>query len=106
MVQSGAERAKLVCAEMEELLQRLQKSASDCTALAQMNIKWQKKVEKAVKSRFPAAMREIAKYISLSSLPSSLSSSSAQWNLQTCSLHLAIDPVETICDCAQQIAAL
>ena len=97
----GPERARAVLAAMDTLLGQVQASASQCTALAQMNIKWQKKLDKASKGRYPQAMKEIAKYVGLE-----VGSRQTPLGLEQCSLQQAIDWVENICDFAQQIAAL
>ena len=55
--------------------------------------RWQRRIDKAAKNKlgFQQATAEMAKNVELG---------------QQCSLHQAIDPVENICDYAQQIAAL
>mmetsp|Transcript_5909 Transcript_5909/g.8233 ORF Transcript_5909/g.8233 Transcript_5909/m.8233 type:complete len:568 (-) Transcript_5909:11-1714(-) len=91
---SGRLRAQAVVADMAPLLRRLQEAAGAVTALAQRNIQWQRRLDRAAKLRHPAAMTDIARLIA------------AGEECSQCSLQQAIDPVEAICDLAQQISSL
>lgn len=86
-----------------------------CTRLAQLNIKWSKRVEAAAAgSRFPHALVDVLNVVcpSVSTSARTTGKQSKQhqqafmFNMEACSLTNAVEPVETICDLAQQIASL
>jgi hypothetical protein len=105
--ENEAEHAQAVVRQITELLQRIKKSAAECTQLAQLNIKWQKMLGKAMEP--PCTIKDVLKVITASSGPKCLTKGNKAEplsNQDACALQQAIVPVELICDWAQQVSAL
>lgn len=109
--ESEAEHAQAVVKQIGELLQRIKKAAGECTQLAQLNIKWQKMLDKAMEP--PSSLKEVLKVITATTGNKSVlkgnvrtEANTGLTNMDACALQQAIMPVELICDWAQQVAAL
>lgn len=109
--ESETEHAQAVVKQIGELLQRIKKAAGECTQLAQLNIKWQKMLDKAMEP--PSSLKEVLKVITATTGNKSVLKGSVRTeantglsNMDACALQQAIMPVELICDWAQQVSAL
>ena len=107
--ESEVEHARAVVKQIGEILQRIKKAAGEVTQLAQLNIKWQKLLDKAMEPG--NNIKEIFKVLTASTGPKSVlkgnkNSPNNPSNVDACALQQAIMPVELICDWAQQVSAL
>lgn len=107
--ESEVDHARAVLKQIGDFLQRIKKAAGEVTQLAQLNIKWQKLLDKAMEPGTP--IKEVLKVLTASTGPKSVLKGSKTNpnglnNIDACALQQAIMPVELICDWAQQVAAL
>ncbi len=107
--ESEVEHARAVVKQIGDILQRIKKAAGEVTQLAQLNIKWQKLLDKAMEPG--NNIKEVFKVLTASTGPKSLlkgnkNSPHNLSNVDACALQQAIMPVELICDWAQQVSAL
>lgn len=107
--ENGTEHAQDIVNQIGEFLQRIKSSAGEITKLAQLNIKWQKMIEKAMEQ--PYSLKEVYKIITASNGIRSVLKRKDKLvlpisNMEACALHQAIFPLENICEWTQQISAL
>eukprot|EP01038_Epipyxis_sp_PR26KG_P013069 gene13069-17518_t len=101
---SDSEHVQFIIGEINKYLELIKECASQCTNIAQLNIKWYKKVEKACKMRYPVAITEILKLIVVEENDSNQQEVYVSF-VEDCSLHHAIRPVENICEYIQLISS-
>lgn len=108
--ESDSAHAAAIASKIDLLLGKIKEAATDCTNLAQLNIKWQKKIEKATSYQFPQGLRELKKLIncktSNKSFDEKASDASFTFNAESCSLQKAVSPIEACCELSQKVSSL
>jgi curved DNA-binding protein CbpA len=81
--ESEAAHAQAILGQITELLQRIKKASSVCTELAQLNIKWQKMLDKAM-SADTVSLKDVYKIMTASTGPKSVMKGTGTSNNSSC----------------------
>lgn len=104
------ERAVSVLEGLGDVLEQVKEAADQCARVGQLAIKWQKKVDKACRLPFPEDLTQLYKIIRDTEKKGRKGElekeKDSEQFLCECSAHLAVAPLERVCELMQTLSSL